>query len=252
MVIGVIALYMVSAIAYLYTLFTRRRTLLYVGLAALILGFALHTVKMGLYYASTDDHGWAAWLSSLSWAIAFLYLGVVLRYREMTLGGLAVPAAFVLEGYAASVPGAGAHEVQGFLIAGHIVLAMLSMGAFFLLFGASLMYIVQARELKSKRPGAWLHRLPSLDVLDDLNHKILYFGFAFLTMSLFLGSMWARAKHGTFWSLDPLKTYPLVVIWIGYALLLVSRLTRSWKGRRSAIFSMISFVAVLLAIIVHF
>ena len=71
------------------------------------------------------------------------------------------------------------------------------------------MYVAQSRQLKSKRPSVWLHRLPSLDVLAALNHKILYFGFAFLTASLLVGSMWAKATHGAYWSLAPMKTWPL-------------------------------------------
>ena len=88
-------------------------------------------------------------------------------------------------------------------------------------------------------------------MLDDLNHKILYFGFTFLSASLLIGSMWAKSTHGTYWSLDSMRTLPLVLVWGAYGILLVCRLTRSWKGNRSAVFSMISFVAVVIAIAVH-
>jgi len=249
-----IGLYLVSTIVHLYNLMTGRRLPFYVGIVSLVCGFALHTLMLGVTMASGPPPGWGAWLSGLAWVILFLYLLVFLRYREMPLGGFAVPAAFVLEGYAAAFPGAwgaGSPEVQGYLLMGHAVLALLSAGSFFLLFAAALMYVVQAHELKSRRPGAWLRRLPPLEVLDDINHKILYFGFAFLTASLLLGSMWAKSRHGAYWSLDPMRTWPLVVTWAGYGVLLVCRLTRSWKGKRSAVFSMAAFVAVLLALAVH-
>ena len=93
------------------------------------------------------------------------------------------------------------------------------------------------------------------NLLSYIGHKILYFGFAFLTFSLLLGSMWARSKHGTFWSLDPLslvRTWPLAFTWLAYGLLLVCRITRSWKGMRSAIFSMFCFVCVIFSLLSHF
>lgn len=249
-----VILYLVSMIAHLYNFLAEGKLPAWAGIGPLIAGFVLHTVMLGFSGMAGQSRGLWVWLSAAAWFLVLLYLLVYARYREMALGGFAVPAAFVLAGYSAALPGAWGRdslEMQGFLLKGHAFLALLSAVSFFLLFASALMYIVQAHQLKSRRPGAWLHRLPSLDVLDELNHKILYFGFAFLTVSLLLGSMWAQSRHGSLWSFDPLKTLPLVVIWLGYGLLLVCRLTRSWKGMRSAFFSMGAFVAVLFALAVH-
>ncbi|MBT3352438.1 MAG: cytochrome c biogenesis protein CcsA [Nitrospinaceae bacterium] len=254
MVAVLVGLYLISTIAHLYYLLKKHFVVSALGIGSLIGGFLLHTAMLGVSFSSPATRGWGVWLSALAWVIVFLYLGVFFRYKDMTLGGFAVPFGFVLEGYASAFPGvwgAGSTEVQGYLLVGHAVLALLSGASFFFLFGFSLMFVAQSRQLKSKRPSAWLHRLPSLGVLDDLNHKILYFGFTFLTASMLIGSMWAKARHGAYWSLDPMKTWPLVLVWGAYGVLLVCRLTRSWKGHRSAVFSMISFVAVILAIAVH-
>ena len=254
MVAVLVVLYLISTIAHLYNLLKRHTLAIYVGISSLVGGFLLHTAMLGVSFSVAESRGWGVWLSALSWVIILLYLGVFFRYRDMSLGGFAVPIGFVVEGYASSFPGvwgAGSIEVQGYLLVGHALLALLSGASFFLLFGFSLMYVTQSGQLKSKRPSAWLHRLPSLGVLDDLNHKILYFGFAFLTASMLIGSMWAKSKHGAYWSLDPMRTWPLVIVWGAYRVLLVCRLTRSWKGHLSAVFSMVSFVAVVFAIAVH-
>ncbi len=254
MVAGLVGLYLISTIAHLYNLMKRHAFVYYLGIAALICGFMLHTVMLGSSFSSSAVAKWGIWLSALAWFILLIYLIIFVRYRELSLGGIAVPVAFVLTGYASAFPGvwgAGSPEVQGFMLSGHAVLALLSGSSFFFLFGFSLMYAVQSHQLKSRRPSALLHRLPSLDVLDDLNHKILYFGFSFLTASMLLGSMWAKSRYGAYWSLDPMKTWPLVLVWGAYGLLLVCRLTRSWKGKRSAVFSMVAFVAVLFAFAVH-
>ena len=255
MVAILIACYLVSALTHLYLLCTGRAAGVRFGLGALLTGFALHTMMLGVSFASNAPPGWGPWLSGMAWVILLMYLIVYARYRDIALGGFAVPAAFILEGYASAFPGvwgAGSSAVQGYLLKGHAVLAILSSAAFFLLFASALMYLAQSQQLKSRRPNAWLHRLPSLDILDDLNHKILYFGFAFLTASLLLGSMWAKSRHGAYWSLDPVRTWPLLFIWGAYGLLLVCRLTRSWKGKRSAVFSMAAFVGALFALVVHF
>jgi len=251
--VSVIA-YLISAIAHLYNLLTAGKLPGWAAVGPLLIGFVFHTVMLGYSGMAGQSRGLWVWLNAAAWFLALLYLFVYARYREMALGGFAVPAVFVLAGYSAAlweVSGTGSLEMQGFLLKSHAFLALLSACCFFLLFASALMYVVQARQLKSRRPGAWLHRLPPLDVLDDLNHKILYFGFTFLTASLLLGSMWAQSKHDAFWAFDPLKTWPLVLIWLGYGLLLVCRVTRSWKGKRSAFFSMGAFVAVVLAIVIH-
>ncbi len=250
-----IGCYLIAALAHLYLLFTGRLAGVRCAMGALLLGFALHSVMLGVSFSSGSPMGWGPWLSGMAWMILLMYLIVYVRYRDVALGGFAVPAAFVLEGYASAFPGvwgAGSPAVQGYLLKGHAVLALLSWAAFFLLFASALMYLVQSQQLKSRRPSAWLHRLPSLDILDDLNHKILYFGFAFLTASLLLGSMWARSRHGAYWSLDPVRTWPLILIWGAYGLLLTCRLTRRWKGKRSAVFSMVAFCAALVALVAHF
>lgn len=254
MVAGLVGLYLVSTIAHLYNLMRRHPFAYYLGISTLVCGFMIHTVMLGYGFSSRGVAEWGIWLSALAWFILLVYLVVFMKYREMALGGIAVPVAFVLEGYASAFPGiwgAGSPEVQGYLLKGHAILALLSGASFFSLFGFSLMYSVQSSILKSRRPSAWLHRLPSLDVLDALNHKILYFGFAFLTTSLLLGSMWAKSKHGAYWGLDPMRTWPLVLVWGAYGVLLICRLTRSWKGKRSAIFAMAAFVAVVVAVAVH-
>ena len=45
-----------------------------------------------------------------------------------------------------------------------------------LTFCAGVMYLIQERQLKSKQPGMWSNRLPSLWVLDELNAKALALG----------------------------------------------------------------------------
>ena len=254
----VVLLYLISSIGHLYIMLTGRKKIFNFILVCLIFGFVVHGILLGSAFSLFEDKSMGVWFSGISWVLLLFYLLLYAKYKEIAFGGFAVPVAFIIEGYASTFPGllgGGSSEMEGYLLKGHAYLAVLSMAAFFLLMFTSVMYIIQSSQLKSRRPGAWLHRLPALNVLDDLGHKILYFGFAFLTFSLLLGSMWARSKHGTFWSLDPfslVRTWPLALTWLAYGLLLICRITRSWKGMRSAIFSMFCFVCVIFSLFSHF
>src|SRR3989442_13876081 len=78
----------------------------------------------------------------------------------------------------------------------HILLALIGIAAFVLNFAGALMYLLQERQLKAKRPGAFYYRLPDLQTLDRLTYRTLALGFPFLTTGLILGAGWARRAWG--------------------------------------------------------
>ena len=69
----------------------------------------------------------------------------------------------------------------------HVVLALLGYAALTLTFCAGVMYLMQERQLKSKRPGTLYHRLPSLMLLDEVNARALVLGFPLLTQGIITG-----------------------------------------------------------------
>ena len=90
------------------------------------------------------------------------------------------------------------------------------------------MYLIQERQLKSKRPGAWYHYLPSLTLLDELNAKALLLGFPFLTQGIVTGSVWAKYTYGSYldWNLTSL---PLLLAWfmVGRATIVAASLPQA-------------------------
>ena len=65
---------------------------------------------------------------------------------------------------------------------------MIGIAAFVFNFAGALMYLLQERQLKVKRPGAFYYRLPALETLDRLTFRTLALGFPFLTTGLVLGA----------------------------------------------------------------
>jgi ABC-type transport system involved in cytochrome c biogenesis permease subunit len=112
------------------------------------------------------------------------------------------------------------------------------------------MYLIQERQLKSKQPGTFYHRLPSLNVLDELNARALFVGFPLLTQGIITGSVWAKYEHGSYlnWSL---KSLPLLAVWMIYALLLGGRYTLGWQGKKAASAAVAGFLVVLALYFVH-
>jgi ABC-type transport system involved in cytochrome c biogenesis permease subunit len=118
---------------------------------------------------------------------------------------------------------------------------MVAFAAFFIAFGAGLMYIIQDRELRLKRFGTAFYKLPSLDVCDAISFRATTAGFILLTAGIIAGVAWSKAKNGFYWHGGPEEIIS-VFIWLIYLLIIQSRLSAGWGGRRAAVASVIGFV----------
>ncbi len=86
--------------------------------------------------------------------------------------------------------------------------------------------------------------LPSRDSLDSLIYKTVAISFPLLTFMIIAGAYWANRTWGSYWSRDPKEDWALIT-WLTYAGYLHMRLTRGWRGRRSAYFAIIGFGVVM-------
>ncbi len=125
----------------------------------------------------------------------------------------------------------------------HAGVSIIAYGFLSLAFCGGLMYLLQERELKSKKFGYFFSRFPSLDALDQLNNHCLTAGFVFLTLGIVTGSVWARQAWGTYWHWDPKETWSLIT-WFVYLVQLHQRYTVGWRGKRAAVMAIVGFSAV--------
>jgi ABC-type transport system involved in cytochrome c biogenesis permease subunit len=86
--------------------------------------------------------------------------------------------------------------------------------------------------------------LPHRDTLDGLIYKTVAISFPLLTLMIITGAYWANRTWGSYWSWDPKEDWALIT-WLTYAGYLHMRLTRGWRGRRSAYFAIIGFGVVM-------
>lgn len=183
-----------------------------------------------------------------AWTASVLYLFVEFKYKNALIGAFVTPIAFLAMAYASMSPNIS-DRIQplvpalksNWLIA-HVATCFFGYAAFAIAFGISLMYLIKARN-PEKIEGIIGH-LPKLDVLDELTHRMVLFGFLFLTGGIITGAVWANSAWGSYWSWDPKETWSLIT-WFVYATLLHARLMRGWEGKQIAYLSILGFAAVL-------
>jgi cytochrome c-type biogenesis protein CcsB len=115
----------------------------------------------------------------------------------------------------------------------HVIAAIISGGIFLLanVVAGAYLYLENA-ESKGGRP-AWAHRVPQLDVLDQLSYRLVAFVFPLWTFSVIAGAIWAEAAWGRYWGWDPKETWAFIT-WVAYAAYLHARVTVGWRGKRAA------------------
>ena len=115
----------------------------------------------------------------------------------------------------------------------------------FLLAGvATTLFASLAWEVLHWKYDAIVAHLPTHDTLDGLIYKTVAISFPLLTLMIIAGAYWANRTWGSYWSWDPKEDWALIT-WLTYAGYLHMRLTRGWRGRRSAYFAIIGFGVVM-------
>lgn len=89
-----------------------------------------------------------------------------------------------------------------------------------------------------------LELLPGPDVLDKLSYRMIAIGFPFLTFLIITGAVWAQNAWGSYWSNDP-KEWWAAITWLVYSAYLHTRVIKGWRGKPSAFFSLLGFIAVM-------
>jgi len=179
--------------------------------------------------------------------IAVTHLYVAFKYKIRIIGVVAAPLAFLSMAYASLPKVSDAimpliPALQSNWLIAHVMTCFFGYAAFAVAFGVSLLFLAR---LKNKEGAAGiLSMIPDTELLDELTHQLVMFGFLFLTIGIITGAVWANQAWGRYWGWDPKETWSLIT-WLIYATLLHARLMRGWKGRRIAILSCVGFMAVM-------
>jgi cytochrome c-type biogenesis protein CcsB len=244
--------YLLSAAGYVaYLIKPEKKRVAAFSLWAAFVGFVIHVSYFSFRWAESGSIP----ATSFFEAANFLGLGIMLvflimeyRFRIAALGSFMLPLVIVLMVPAFIVTG-DIKELNPVLKSGwlgvHTSFAILGEAAFAFAFIISIMYLIQEHQLKSKNLGAIFHRLPSLDIMDNLGYKALTFGWPLFTLGMITGAIWANSAWSTYWSWQPKETASLI-IWVVYLSFLHLR-TIGWRGKRMALLSIVGFTLVLVS-----
>lgn len=178
-----------------------------------------------------------------AWAIASIYLILELKYKNRIIGTFVAPLPFLSLGLGSLLFDTRIRPLvpalQSNWLTAHVITCFLGYAAFGVSFGVSVLYLLRSR---LSPQGSLARMLPSEEVLDHINYRAIATGFPFLSLGIITGAIWADVAWGTYWSWDPKETWSLIT-WLVYATFLHARLSRGWKGRRTAVLSIAGFTA---------
>ncbi|MHB1843808.1 MAG: cytochrome c biogenesis protein CcsA [Deltaproteobacteria bacterium] len=217
------------------------------GTVGLAVGLAFHglavgalAIERGPVLATNVREG----LSLLAWLMGVSFLVLDRRLHVPILGAFVTPLvlavafpALVLPTRERPLPPAR-HPGR---LPVHVVAAFLGNALFAVAFGVGLCYLLQEREMKghARIAGLW-SRLPSLELLDGLNRRLVGWGFALLSFTIVSGSLVAHGAWGSAWSWEPREVLALLT-WLVFGALIQARALVGWQGRRAALLTMVGF-----------
>ena len=234
------ALYSLGLLHAILMLVRRREQLYRVALVAFGLGAVFHFVSIveeGIVSGRCPITNFYETLSMCAFLVVILYLFVQWRYKIENLSAFIFPLVFVMSLVATlgnPVSVWTSPVVRNVWLTVHIVLVLLGFAALLVTAVASLLYLIQERELKNKKPRNFYYRLPALGTLDDLISKSMAVGFVLVTLAVIAGSTWAFIEMRTAWLSDPRIAISFFT-WGTYMAMMFLRTTAGWRGRKAAI-----------------
>jgi ABC-type uncharacterized transport system permease subunit len=228
-------------------------------LATAILGGGVlaHTFLIGMQTVHVGHAplvGTTAALSAFVWLLGLSYLYVELTTDERAMGVFVAPLIVALYLIPALDPGASPRPplLRSPLFTLHVVSMLFAYASFALACVLGVTYVLLFNEIKAKHLGFFYTRLPSLQVLDSMNGRVVTIGWLFLTLGIAVGGLWATQIQSSSdpraqaMSIQDPKILVAIICWGVYSFALFARRAIGWSGRRAAWLSALAFVIVLL------
>jgi ABC-type transport system involved in cytochrome c biogenesis permease subunit len=255
-----LVLYAAALAAYVWH-FARRNPVVGRSATTLLVAAALaHTFVIGMQTMEIGHvpvAGATSAISTFVWLLALSYLYIEMTTDERAMGVFILPLLVALQTIPALRPGVEdrAAVLQGPLFGVHVSSLLFAYASFALACVIGITYVLLFKEIKAKHLGFFYARLPSLQVLDRMNHRAIVIGWVFLTIGIIVGAIWAAQARGGYSSGDPRvqamslqdpKIFVALLCWMVYSFELFAARRIGWGGRRAAYLSAIGFVIVLL------
>lgn len=216
--------------------------------AILAVGVLAHAAALFAYVQRVGQlplTGLGPSLSFAGFVLAVTLLIVEIVARDVSLTLVAAPLAAIptiCANLIGLVPGNEPAGARGAWLFAHIALSFVGIAAFATAAAAGCMYLVERRELKSRRFGAIFRFFPPLATLDRVNHVAAIAGWLVLTLGVVLAITYAL----TYRELNAPKIVWAMAAWLAVSGIGLGRAVGGWQARRAAIYSSVSFAAVVI------
>jgi ABC-type uncharacterized transport system permease subunit len=223
----------------------------------LILAAFAHTYVIGMETMRVGHVPFAGATSAIStfvWLLALSYLYIEFTTGERSMGVFILPLLVALQAIPAARPMLEDPSplLEGTWFGLHVSSLLFAYASFALACVLGITYMLQFKEIKAKELGFFYDRLPSLQVLDEMNLRAVKIGWLFLTVGLVSGAIWASQIRASgdprmqSMSLADPKIFVAVLCWAVYSFELYAQRAIGWRGRRAAWLSAVGFGIVLL------
>ncbi len=246
----VVIFYLTSSVFLIYFFVKLNDIFLNYSKKALILGFVFHLINFFIRFYKAKHFPVTTLYEALTFfalVIIFFQILIDIKYKAKGICAFSIFFSTFLMIIAIFLPCKITNlppSLQSIWLPLHVIFSFMGNGMFAIACGIGILYLIQLKFLKNKKLSVLFFRLPSLETLDNLNYLCISIGFPLLSFGIITGSIWASQAWGSYWSWDPKETWSLIT-WFVYAALLHGRINARWRGKKSAIFSIIGFCVVL-------
>ena len=220
-------------------------------------GVLAHTFVIGMQTVAAGHAplvGTTAAVFAFVWLLGIAYLYVELTTDERAMGIFVAVLMVALAIIPALDPEVSPRPpvLRSPLFTLHVASMLFAYASFALACVLGITYVLLFNEIRAKHLGFFYTRLPSLQVLDAMNSRVVTVGWIFLTAGIAIGGIWATQVHGSpdprvqAMSVGDPKILVALLCWVVYSFELFARRAIGWSGRRAAWLSAIAFAIVLL------
>ncbi|MDR1492881.1 MAG: hypothetical protein LBT05_09195 [Planctomycetaceae bacterium] len=220
-------------------------------------GWIAHTAYLYHQIVFQDGHLFNSvqgWMIAVAWALVILYLYLTVYFPKTPFGLFLLPLVLIAIGVgkhfaaAAAFPPDSVGQIWRMV---HVASFLLVTVTIFLGFVTGLMYLLQAANLKRRRPKIGRLKLPPLEWLQTANSRLTGFLIVLLAVGILTGFAINRLNlQNQNVSVSPLDPMVIVTIGMFVFLLLFTVTLKKWRpvheGKRLALVTLLCFAAMII------
>jgi len=207
----------------------------------------LHAAGLSLVISHDPAHALALvnMLSLFGWVTAVLLWLAALQRPVDNLGLILLPlVALSTLGPMLAPPQTDPSSASGWPLTVHVLSSVVGYGLLTLAAVQAVLLAYQERALRHHQTGRLLRALAPLEVMEAFLFQIIWSGFIFITISLLSGLFFVEdvfEQHLVH------KTVLSIIAWAVFAVLLIGRYLRGWRGRTAMRYTLSGYVLLALA-----